>query len=561
MMYLHRRISLAAWMIRLVPALLLIGIGSRLNAPVVGLGLGVVWFFGCRLLLRRYILPALFTSTLCWGCRRIIPLTARWKCGDHYTDHRKQHILRFFCTHGHRLEAFDCPRCRSTITVQKGDPRMYRHGTALRLRTLSRSTINGEGSLLIGHDDHRCPVLLPRERLAWHMAITGGTGRGKSTLLLNMLKHLAEDGTGFTVLDPGGDLARAIVQQIPPGREAQTLYVDVADREHPCPLNILSAQDAAEGALLSEELLGVFHKLYGDSWGPLLAHQLRMALRTIITVGGTLRDVYSLFVDNEQRARHLARLADPDLRMFWTKEFPAIPVMRRSAVTNKLAPIVFHPVLGPMLCAKTCALDFDRVIRDRGCLLVNLETGSPTDDVATLLGTFLVRKVIAAAFRQTAVPYERRIPHILVVDEFQRFMHKSAGFDQVLAEARKYRLALLVANQFVDQLSDEVRAAIFGNVGCLAAFRVGHRDARVLVPEFSGAVPADLMELERGQCLVRIGTEWTQTRTLAPPRKPEADPTDRIIALARAHRMQETVKTPKSLVFAAKEELSDDYVR
>jgi hypothetical protein len=234
--------------------------------------------------------------------------------------------------------------------------------------------------------------------------------------------------------------------------------------------------------------------------------------------------------------------------------------MRRSAVTNKLAPLVLHPVLGPMLCAKTCAVDFDHVIQNRGCLLVNLETGSPTDDVATLLGTFLVRKVMAAAFRQTAVPYERRIPHVLVVDEFQRFMHKSAGFDQALAEARKYRLALVVANQFVDQLSDEVRAAIFGNVGCLAAFRVGHHDAKVLVPEFSGAVLADLMELERGQCLVRIGTEWTLTRTLPPPRKSKDDPTDQVIAATRARRVESVTTSPNPPVLPVDDEPMDDYV-
>src|SRR5207245_5315398 len=121
----------------------------------------------------------------------------RWKCGDHYTDHREQHILSFFCTHGHRLEAFDCPRCRSTITVQKGDPRMYRHGSALRLRALRAAKREDQRSLLIGHDDHHRPVAVPRERLSWHMAITGGTGRGKSPLLLNLLKQLMPQGTVF----------------------------------------------------------------------------------------------------------------------------------------------------------------------------------------------------------------------------------------------------------------------------------------------------------------------------------------------------------------------------
>jgi hypothetical protein len=177
-------------------------------------------------------------------------------------------------------------------------------------------------------------------------------------------------------------------------------------------------RDKAEGAMLAEELLGVFHKSYGTSWGPLLAHQLRIALRTVMTVGGTLRDVYGLFVDDERRAQIVTRLRDFDLRTFWTKEFPTIPAMRRSAVTNKLAPVVFHPILGQMLCAQGCAVDFDALLASRGSLIVNLSSGSPTDDAAALLGTFLVRKIMAAAFRQTAVPCEHRIPHVLVVDEF-----------------------------------------------------------------------------------------------------------------------------------------------
>jgi hypothetical protein len=340
------------------------------------------------------------------------------------------------------------------------------------------------------------------------------------------------------------------------------MYLDVADRAHPFPLNILSVRDAAEGAVLAGELLGVFEKLYGSSWGPLLAHQLRMALRTVMSVGGTLRDVYMLFVDGDHRAQMVARLRDHGLRTFWTKEFPTIPAMRHSAVTNKLAPVVFHPILERMLCARTCGVDFDALLADRRSLIVNLASGSPTDDVTALLGTFLVQKIMAAAFRQTALHFEHRSPHILVVDEFQRFMHKSAGFDQVLAEARKYRLALVVANQFAEQLSDEVRAALFGNVGCLAAFHVGHRDARILVPEFTGAVTEDFMELERGRCLVRIGTDWTLTRTLPPPVPPQDDPTTRIVtfAHARGEGGVPPVPTAAPQVTTAEEESDAEFV-
>jgi hypothetical protein len=381
-------------------------------------------------------------------------------------------------------------------------------------------------NLLLGHDTHRRSVVLPPERLAWHAAITGGTGRGKSTLLLNIVRQLMAQGAGVTVLDPGGDLACAVLQRVPPEREDDVLSLDLADRAHPFPLNILSARDAEEGAMLVEELLSVFHRLHATAWGPLLSHQLRMGLRAAMLTGGSLRDVLGLFTDSRFRARIVSHLRDPLLRTFWTEEFPTI----RGAVTNKLVPLVAHPLLGPILCTPECVLDTDRVIADQQILVVNLASGSPGDDVSVLLGSFLVQKIIAAAFRQARLPERDRIPHVLVVDEFQRFMHRTASFDQILAEVRKYRLRLLVANQFAEQLDHRVRAALFGNVGTLAAFRLGHRDARLLAAEFPGTHVDDLVELGRGQCLVRIGADWTTLRTLPPPSHPADDPTPRIIA-------------------------------
>ena len=375
------------------------------------------WLMVSGPLLRHHILPSLFPQTTCPGCRRVIPLVGCWKCGSHYTDHRERHILAFHCQQGHLLEGFDCPRCQATILVQRGDRKLLRHGTAVRLRAVSN--LPQTGGLLIGHDRNRRAIHLSDDCLAWHMALTGGTGRGKSTLLGNLAGQLARNGSGFTVLDPGGDLARSVLQQIPPEREADVIYLDVGDRQHPFPLNILSAANALEQAVLSEELLGVFHRLHGSSWGPLLAHQLRMALRAVMMSGGTLRDVYGMFTDANTRRRVIGRISDPGLRAFWTDEFPAIPASRRSAVTNKLAPVVFHPLLEPIICAPDCALNADAIIAERKIVIVNMATGSASDEVTTLLGTFLVQKMIGAAFRQAAVPSEHRVRHFLIVDEFQ----------------------------------------------------------------------------------------------------------------------------------------------
>jgi uncharacterized protein DUF87 len=547
-MSLRWRITLTAWGFRLGGS----GVGLIAGAATQQAWLGLAalaWFFGCGPLLRFVILPVLFPETTCPGCKRVLPLVGRWRCGDHFTDHTDRHILTFYCTHGHRLEAFDCPRCRATITVQKGDPKRYRHGSAVRLRTATFVSPPGAQGLLVGHDERRRPVVIPPDVFRWHVAVCGGTGRGKSTLFGHFARQLLERGAGCTVLDPGGDLARTVLRHIPRERERDVLYLDVSDREHPFPMNILSAHDAAEAALLTEELLGVFHKLHAGSWGPLLSHQLRMSLRAVMTVGGTLRDVYGMFADRRARGRIVDALPEGDLRAFWTGEFPSIPALRWTAVTNKLAPIVFHPVLGPILAARACVLDADRLIAERGILIANLASGSPNDEGTMILGSFITQKIMAAAFRQRGLPEGRRVPHTVLTDEFQRFMHRAAGFDQLLAEARKFKLSLVVANQFIEQLSDGVRAALFGNVGAVIAFRVGHRDARVLTPEFAGALPADLMELGLGECLVRIGTEWTAVRTLPPAARPADDPTRRIIRTATEHRMtprasQETAPSP-----------------
>ncbi|MBW3597498.1 MAG: type IV secretory system conjugative DNA transfer family protein [Planctomycetes bacterium] len=179
-----------------------------------------------------------------------------------------------------------------------------------------------------------------------------------------------------------------------------------------------------------------------------------MALRAVIEARGTLRDVYG-------------------------KEFPAIAAIRHSAVTNKLAPVIHHPLLGPILCAPGCAVNADEAIRTRRTVVANLASGTAGEEITALLG-------MSAAFRPANLPAERRTLHVLIVDEFQRFMTRSAGFDWIVAEARKFKLSLVVANQFVEQLATPVQTALFGNVGCLFAFRVGHRDARVLAAEFIG---------------------------------------------------------------------------
>lgn len=536
-MNLRKRIRLTAFEFRSVGVAIILIAASSVAAIGLGLLAAFAWLIASGPLLRQRILPGLYPDIVCAGCGRRVPLTGRWKCGDHYIDHKERHILNFRCNQGHRLESFDCPRCKATILVQKGDRKLLRHGSAIRMRAVAALPDQG---LLIGHDRHQREVRLPSQVLARHVAIFGATGEGKSVLLEHLMVQLIEH-CGITVLDTG-DLAPTLRNLIPDHRQQDVLYLDVADTAQPFPLNLLSASSDLERMTLIEELIEVFHRMYGSSWGPSLEHLLRMGLRTAMSAQGSLRDVYDLFTDPTARARLLRQVSDQAARRFWQKEFPTIPAIRHAAVINKLAPIVFHPIVGPMVSSRECALNADYAIAHRQIVIASLWTGSPADDVTSLIGTFLVQKLLAAAFRQGALPASQRTPHVLLVDEFPRFIHNhAAAFDQVLAEARRYRLSLAVACQYVGQLDEATRAAIFGNVGALISFRVGHKDARLLADEFNSSMPDDFTELTVGRCLARIGRDWNLVHTLPPNPLPRPAASRRITLAAHQEIAPEPV--------------------
>lgn len=560
-MTMRDKVSWVSLVFRLWIGLIVLVLFANLGATGIGIVPAVICAVYSGQYIRSVILPVLMPVVACPGCRRSIPLVGRWKCGGHYTDHTERHVLSFFCPEGHRLGDFNCPRCDSTILVQYGDPKLLRHGSAIRLRPVSN--LAGQEGLILGRDEHRRDVQLSSEQVARHLAAFGTTGSGKSTMLSHVAGQLVESGEGVTVLDPGGDLVRAILRRIPPEREQDVLFVDVANRKQPFPLNILHATTAVEQAVLTEELIGVFQNQYGSSWGPVLEHQLRMGLRAVMAAGGTLHHLNGMFNDGKTRSYIIQRVADRAVRDFWLHEFPAIPAIRRSAVTNKLSPILLHPYLSKIIAARQCALNADVIIRERKIVLVSLATGSAGSEVTEILGTFLTQKIMAGAYRQASLPPQHRVPHHLIVDEFQRFMGKAAGFDQILAEARKYKLSLIVANQFVEQLSDSVRAALFGNVGALLSFRVGHRDARTLEHEFIGCIRDDLLDLKIGECLARIGVEWTKLRCPPPLPPLDDDPTERITTamsqlVASRSTPQPRRKQPPAKTRRGK---NDEYVR
>ncbi len=446
--------------------------------------------------------------------------------------------MRFavYSDQGHEVRSFDCMFCESTISLQKGDRELYKRWRPMEGSVAAASTKRPEFGLRFGFDRSfepgfmgklwrrlwrrpiTDPVIVSNDVLGRHGTIFGATGMGKSTLILSLASQVFQSGDGATFLDPAGDLSRDLIRQVPPHRIDDVLYIDVADQRFPFPFNILHAGDANERNLLVDEVLGIFKNIYQRSWGDTLSHQLRMALNAVLEIGGSFEDVYSLFKRPEARQRIARRIKNKELRQYWEETFPGSSYATRASIENKLEPIVKHPFLGPILCSRQCAFNADDVIRKRKILIVNLATGTRADYTTEILGTFVVNKLVAAAYRQGNIEDRaQRVRHFFFVDEFQNFMHRASGWDRSLSELRKFNLCLILVTQFVEQVKEDIRAAIFGNVGFLVSFRVGHRDSKILKDEFAGATSQSLLELERGECLVRVGTHAMAVRTELPP--------------------------------------------
>ena len=396
-------------------------------------------------------------------------------------------------------------------------------------------------TVVIGENVHRgqvCQVAIPHEIRCRHTYIAGASGTGKTTLLLNMIIQDIAAGHGVGLLDPHGDLLKTVLRRIPEKRIKDVVLFDAADKEFPFALNILEAHDEAERERIVAETIMSLERYFPSSWGPRLERILQYTIRTALNAipDATLADVERMLTDNTYRADVVAKTTDTQLCHFWTDQFRFLPKNACDPVLNKLSVFLLDRQVRNIICQRRSAIDFDRLLSDGKILLVNLSTGLLTEKVAGTLGSFLVTKIVNAAFRRAALPESKRRPWFLYIDEFHSFMNLSVGFERILAEARKYKLVLAgLANQYVGQLSPAVRQAIFGNVGTFIVFRLGTEDAQAVAKEMGVFTADDILNLELGQAIARVGGSATafNLQTFKEPPLPPADSTRRVIALAR----------------------------
>lgn len=383
--------------------------------------------------------------------------------------------------------------------------------------------------------------LLRRDR-SRHVYIIGQTGAGKSGLLeLFALSDIFYN-QGYCIIDPHGDFAINNLRFIPESRIKDVVYFNPADTAHPVAFNPLELSDPARKPNVSSEVIGVLKRMFGESWGPRLEHILRYTLLALLDrPETTLLDISRMLTDKDFRKETLDYCKDVTVLQFWKQEFGT---WGDKQVTESIAPVLnkvgaftANPIIRNIIGQPKSSFDVRKIMDEGKILVVNLSKGLIGEDNASILGAFLVTKVQLAAMSRSDIPdVKDRRPFYLYVDEFQNFATDS--FAVILSEARKYGLNLTVANQYIAQMTDSVRDAVFGNVGTTISFRVSADDAPLLVKQFEPTFEgSDLIQMANRNFIISMIINGEKVpafsaTTLSIP-QPPADNLDAIIASSR----------------------------
>lgn len=376
-----------------------------------------------------------------------------------------------------------------------------------------------------------------------HMYIIGKTGMGKSTLLENMIFSDISAGRGVAVVDPHGDLADAVINFVPSWRTNDVIIFDPSDREWPIAFNMLENIDPSLNSIVTSGLVGIFKKIYANSWGPRLEHILRNTIMSLLEYPNTtMLGIPRLLQDQDFRRKVIRKIQDPLVKSFWINEFemmePRQKIEAISPILNKVGQFLSSPIARNVLGQVNSKIDFRWAMDNGKIVIVNLSKGKIGEDNSSLLGSMIITKFQIDAMSRANIPEKDRKDFYLYVDEFQNFATDS--FATILSEARKYKLNLTMANQYIAQMPEEVRDAVFGNVGSLLSYQVGYDDAEYLSQQYGEEVlPNDLVNLSKFTAYMRLLNDGMPSKTFSlnalPP--PEYDPDEarkeKIIRLAR----------------------------
>ncbi len=344
-----------------------------------------------------------------------------------------------------------------------------------------------------------------------HVYIIGKTGAGKSTLIANMAIDDIRRDRGIGIIDPHGDLSEIIMDYIPKRRINDVVYLEPFDAERPFSLNVLQVHNSQHKDLVSSGIVSIFHKIYGESWGPRLEYILRNVILTLLDVeGATLIDCLKILSDAAYRDRIVRDLKDPVLKNFWEGEFAKMSDKLRveavSPIQNKVGQFVSARMIRNIIGNPNSSINLQEIMDNGKILILNLSQGKLGEDNAALLGAMVITQIQLAAMNRAFMAENDRRDFFLYVDEFQNFA--TSSFVKILSEARKYRLALTLANQYTDQLEEEIQNAIYGNVGTLISFVVGAQDAYRLTKEYAEIYTEnDLVSLGKFETVLKLSID------------------------------------------------------
>ncbi|MBU1031819.1 hypothetical protein KKE03_02780 [Patescibacteria group bacterium] len=348
------------------------------------------------------------------------------------------------------------------------------------------------------------PTYLSEDDRRKHMYIIGRTGTGKSELLKTLMLQDVMAGKGLCFIDPHGDAAEEMLELIPPERAEDVIYFDPSDMQRPFGLNMLEAYTEEQKHFVVSSIIGLMYKLFDPNKtgiiGPRFEHGVRNAMLTAMSnPGATFVEVVRIMTDANYVRELLPNVTDPVVRRYWTDQIAQTTDFHKSEVldytVSKFGRFVTNKMMRNIIGQSKSAFDLRKVMDEGKILIMNLSKGRIGEENSNFLGLILVPKLLAAAMSRSNVAMEGRRDFYLYVDEFQNFATDT--FADILSEARKYRLNLVVANQFIGQIGEDLKNAVFGNVGTVIAFRVGVTDANYLQHEFSPTfTEADLVNIE-----------------------------------------------------------------
>ncbi len=388
-----------------------------------------------------------------------------------------------------------------------------------------------------------------------HVYVIGKTGMGKSTLLENMAIQDIQNNEGIVFIDPHGGTAEKLLEYVPENRIKDVIYFAPFDMEHPISFNIMEDVGADKRHLVVNGLMSVFEKIWEDAWSARMAYILQNTLLALLEFpGATLLAVNRMYTDKDFRKKVVDNVKDISVKSFWVDEYAKYTDKYAQeatpAIQNKIGQFAGNPLIRNIIGQSKSSFDLRKIMDEKKILIVNLSKGRVGEGNARLLGSMLITKIYLAAMSradENSVTLAKLPNFYLYVDEFQSFADKS--FADILSEARKYKLNLTIAHQYIEQMEEEVRDAVFGNVGSMIVFRVGAYDAEVLEKEFFPTfTKEDLVNLGLRQIYLKLMIDAVTSQPFSATTLPPIDMPEKSFVKEIVENTRKIYSRPKAVV-------------